>query len=888
MAPDRRLVVNADDFGRTPAVTGGVIATHERGIVTSASLMVRWPAAREAARYARAHRSLGVGLHVDVGEWRWRGGAWHREYEVVDAGSRDALEAEVSAQLGRFRELVGEGPTHLDSHQQAHRREPLRSVLRDLADELQVPLRHETPEVRHRTDFHGRTRTGRAIPEAITPRRLIDWLSTLGPDVVELRCHPATGADGDDYGQLGLEEVRTLCDAEVRRAIDALGVELCTFRAIVTAPPEGRRALASGDAPRAAAIFAEAAGRHRDQVWPWLWLARARHAAGDAAGALDAMLSAVGVEPRSLAALECVLELLGSGDARARDAYRVAASRVHGSLVVSLGALASALGSLRSAASARAAEALGLAGAADGVPGHEATASADARAEAARCLALGDALGAWARIEAAGPGGTGCHLLAEAGEALRREGHLHASVRAFTRALELAPHDPDIRAARDGADGELQVLAGSWSLPRLRAGGLRTHPGRVLHVVGTSLPGVQCGYTLRTHAIARAQRAAGIDAHVVTELGFPGDAPGAEGVRCEVIDGVPYYRLHPELGVPVRLDARLTANAEALHALVRDIGPEVLHAASDYRNALLALSVGRAAHVPVVYEMRGFWEDTWRAGLGPSIVPGERYEWLQAWELGCALAADCVVTLSDAMRDDLVARGLDRNRIAVAPNGVDVEAFAPRVRDAALAETLAIAPDDVVVGYVSTLNAYEGIDCLLRAFARLASRNVVVRGLIVGDGPDRDRLQALAADLGLSARVHFAGRVRQDRVAAWHSLLDVFVVPRADWRVSRLVTPLKPLEAMAMEKTVVASGLDALQEIVADGVTGRVFAPGDPVALASVLAPLVADAALRRRLGAAAREFVLASRTWPSIALRYRDIYTRLAPEPASAQGETP
>ena len=157
MRPDRRIIVNADDFGRTPAITDGVIATHERGIVTSASLMVRWPAAEAAARYARTHSALGVGLHVDVGEWRWQGDTWQRHYEVVDVNSRPALVAEVTAQLNRFRELVGENPTHLDSHQQAHRREPLRSVLRELADQLRVPLRHETPEVRHREDFYGRT-----------------------------------------------------------------------------------------------------------------------------------------------------------------------------------------------------------------------------------------------------------------------------------------------------------------------------------------------------------------------------------------------------------------------------------------------------------------------------------------------------------------------------------------------------------------------------------------------------------------------------------------------------------------------------------------------------------------------------------------------------------
>ena len=160
MAPDRRLIVNADDFGRSPGINDGVAEAHETGIVTSASLMVRWPAAAEAARYARTRPALGVGLHVDVGEWTWRDSGWQRRYDVVDVSSRPAVAGEVARQLARFRDLVGRNPTHLDSHQQAHRREPLRSVLRDVADALDVPLRHETPEVQHRPISTGKREQG--------------------------------------------------------------------------------------------------------------------------------------------------------------------------------------------------------------------------------------------------------------------------------------------------------------------------------------------------------------------------------------------------------------------------------------------------------------------------------------------------------------------------------------------------------------------------------------------------------------------------------------------------------------------------------------------------------------------------------------------------------
>lgn len=879
MAPDRRLIVNADDFGRSPGINDGVAEAHETGIVTSASLMVRWPAAAEAARYARTRPALGVGLHVDVGEWTWRDGGWQRRYAVVDVSSRPAVAGEVARQLARFRDLVGHNPTHLDSHQQAHRREPLRSVLRDVADALDVPLRHETPEVQHRPDFYGQTRTGRAVPDAIAPGRLVEWMSALGPDTVELRCHPAARADLEsDYASLRCDETRTLCDTRVREAVAKLRIELCDYRAVPIAPPAGRHALACGDVERAVEIFRDDAERNSSHVWPWVWLARAARAAGDYTGSLRALLRAVAVEPRSTVATECAMELLGTEDAAAGRAFSAAMASLSGSGVEPLRSIKVTLASLHSPAASRARAVIDRGKPVSGTSQDLSAANVTGafRVDAARCLALGDPLAAWRRLQGAPLLDAGGHLMATTAAALQAHGHLHESLRAFALAAQCAPDDADLHTASQAVSGELQVLTGRWSAPPLPASALRPCPERVLHVVGPSLPGVQSGYTVRTQSVARAQRAAGIEAHVVTELGFAGGA---------AVDDIPYHRLAPGGEVPVRLDARLAANARALHALVRELCPSVLHAASDYRNALLALAVGRACRIPVVYEMRGFWEDTWRAGLGASALPGERYALLQSRELACAQAADHVCTLSDAMRRDLVARGLAADRVAVIPNGVDVDLFSPRPRDAALAAQLGIAPQEIVVGYVSTLNAYEGVDGLLRALALLVRQGLAVRGLIVGDGPDHDRLLGLAADLGIAGRVHFAGRVPHAQVLRYYALLDVFVVPRTDQRVSRLVPPLKPLEAMAMEKAVVVSGVGALGELVTHDVTGCVYPPGDVDALRSVLALLAGQAPLRRRLGAAARQFVVSSRTWSAIGRRYRALYQRLVPETALAKG---
>lgn len=223
----RWLIVNADDFGRSAGINRGVALSHERGIVTSASLMVRWPAAVEAAAYAREHLRLGLGLHVDFGEWRWRARRWDAVY---DAGSGTEPARIVAEQIDRFRDLVGRDPSHLDSHQHAHHREPFRPALVALARELGVPLRGHDPRVRSRGDFYGQTRTGSPMPAAIGVDALLGILDSLRSGCTELVCHPGLGSDLDsDYARERSCEVRSLCHPRVRARVSRSGIRLCTF-----------------------------------------------------------------------------------------------------------------------------------------------------------------------------------------------------------------------------------------------------------------------------------------------------------------------------------------------------------------------------------------------------------------------------------------------------------------------------------------------------------------------------------------------------------------------------------------------------------------------------------------------------------------------------------
>ena len=230
---DRLLIVNGDDFGRTPGINRGIARAHEQGILTSASLMVRWPAAVEAAAYARKRPELSVGLHLDLGEWAYRDARWETVYSVVPMEDGAAVADEVSVQLDSFRSLVGRWPTHVDSHQHVHMREPVRSVLLDAVSPLGIPTRACGTTVDHCGDFHGQSGRGEPWPEGITVDALVRLLEALPPGVTELSCHPGEGNDfASTYRFERTTEVSVLCDPRVQAAVSEYGVQLTSFHGL--------------------------------------------------------------------------------------------------------------------------------------------------------------------------------------------------------------------------------------------------------------------------------------------------------------------------------------------------------------------------------------------------------------------------------------------------------------------------------------------------------------------------------------------------------------------------------------------------------------------------------------------------------------------------------
>jgi glycosyltransferase involved in cell wall biosynthesis len=481
--------------------------------------------------------------------------------------------------------------------------------------------------------------------------------------------------------------------------------------------------------------------------------------------------------------------------------------------------------------------------------------------------AAGPRKGRWERIVGS--------FITQFGLGLVRQGHVTDAAWLLQTYAERHPDHARLTAAAGVVDGERRVLSGEWRPPPAARRTSSSHEGRILHIVGKSLPQTLAGYTVRTQSIVTSQRATGLEPEVVTRIGFPWYVGGEAAGAIEEIEGIRYHRIGSS-DVPPRWDDRLDANLAALAPIVEAVQPEILHAHSDFENALLALGLRDRFDLPVVYEVRGFWEETWLSG-SPERRPGaDRFRLRHEREVACAAAADRVVTLADPMKRRLVAAGVDPDRIAIVPNAVDPARFPVVGGDLELTAALGIQAGDTVIGYVSSLVPYEGVDTLLRAAAAMVAAGDPIRVLIVGDGSARSDLERLAKRLRLGGRAIFTGRVPHDRVLDYYGLIDVFVVPRRDDRVCRLVTPLKPFEAMATGTALVMSGVEALRDIADASQAAATFRPEDHEDLAAVLRPLVADPDARRVLGTRGREWVTRERTWGRNAQRYLDLYREI------------
>ena len=405
---------------------------------------------------------------------------------------------------------------------------------------------------------------------------------------------------------------------------------------------------------------------------------------------------------------------------------------------------------------------------------------------------------------------------------------------------------------------------------------------RVIHVLDHSIP-LQSGYTFRTRAILNEQRALGWQTIQVTG---PKHNQGKVVADSEEIDGLEFYRCQQAQGFLANLPvvgqwSVIRVLTQRLIEVAHSERPDVIHAHSPALNGVAAIRAGRVLGLPVVYEVRGFWEDA-AVSHGTSSEGGLRYRLTRAMETWVLQRADEVTCICEGIRQDLVLRGISPEKITIVPNAVDASRFQPvGERDRAIEQRLQLGGKKVIA-FIGSFYAYEGLDLLVAAMPKLLSVRPELRLLLVGGGQVTDAIRHQVAQLGLQESVILTGRVPNAEVEAYYSVTDVLVYPRKSMRLTELVTPLKPLEAMAQKSMFLASDVGGHRELVRDGVTGTLFKADDMDDLIRSLLTLLDQEDRWPAIRNAGREFVENERNWPNSVANLVPVYRRLVPREGS------
>ena len=398
---------------------------------------------------------------------------------------------------------------------------------------------------------------------------------------------------------------------------------------------------------------------------------------------------------------------------------------------------------------------------------------------------------------------------------------------------------------------------------------------RVLHVLDHSAP-LQSGYVSRTLGILRAQRALGFDPVCITSPRHSADAGEPETNVEEVMDFRFYRTASPTSSLPgLGFVAEMRMTTEHLKKVIEAEKPDILHAHSPCLNAFPAVDAAKAAGLPAVYEIRAFWEDA-AVDLGNTTEGSMRYRLTRWMETNACRKVSHIFTICEGLRKDLLARGISPEKLSLAPNAIEPDRLSPVDQpDAALRSEIGLG-DGPVIGFVGSFYHYEGLHLLIEAFPKITEAIPGAQLLFVGGGMEDARLRAAAEPFG--QRIKFTGRVPPEQVPSHYSLVDVLVYPRLKMRLTDLVTPLKPLEAMAMKQRFVASDVGGHQELVTDGQTGRLFKAGDTQALAAATIEALQKMNTPEDQGILERAlaFVKSERSWSAVAQRYAPVYERL------------
>ncbi len=414
---------------------------------------------------------------------------------------------------------------------------------------------------------------------------------------------------------------------------------------------------------------------------------------------------------------------------------------------------------------------------------------------------------------------------------------------------------------------------------------------RTLYLTFGSLPHHTNGNTSRTHGLLTAMTAEGWEVRGVTRPGFPkelkpelhaatapisSDEPWENSYRHQ---NVLYTNLRPDDARHHHYDAlwKFDTLVDAALTLARRDRPALIHGASNHLLGAAAVYAAGRLGLPGIYELRGMWSLDF-AALNPDFAGTWEHQRMEALEVEVARRASHVFSISRGLRDFLIARGIAAEKITLLPNGVNPERFTPGPPSSELQQRLGLT-GRTVIGFVGTLSHYEGISTLIDALHLLRQRHAGLPFalLLIGNGPARPAVLRQIEALGLSDLVVALPTVPFHEVQEYLRLVDIIAIPRPAHAICELVTPIKPFEAMVLGKTVVASSVGGLTEIITDGETGLIHEKESAESLADTLSRALADSALRERLGAAAREFVLAHHDWRAIVRqRITPVYEKL------------
>ena len=397
---------------------------------------------------------------------------------------------------------------------------------------------------------------------------------------------------------------------------------------------------------------------------------------------------------------------------------------------------------------------------------------------------------------------------------------------------------------------------------------------KILHILDHSIP-LHSGYTFRTKAILEQQRINGWETVHVTSIKHTAESP-----EEEIVDGLHFYRTHAAGGIFNRIPllnqiAVVSTLAGRLDQVIENENPDILHAHSPSLNGLAALRAGKKHNIPVVYECRAFWEDA-AVDHGTSKEGGLRYRLTRALETRVFQRADAVTTICEGLKRDISNRGITTDKITVIPNAVDIDRFKMNgERNPELAAELDLN-GKLVLGFIGSFYAYEGLLLLVSAMPSILERHSDTRLLLVGGGPQDQAIRSLVNELNLQNAVIFTGRVPHDEVNDYYDLVDIFVYPRRHMRLTDLVTPLKPLEAMAQGKLVIASDVGGHKELVLDGENGCLFKADSRDSLATTALNLMDQRERWDELKRKGRRFVEEERNWKKSVSNYTRVYERL------------